>query len=406
VDNGGNRTSKADQLAGVTTNYTYDPIYELLTAMQGTNTTESYSYDPVGNRLSSLSVPSYTYNSSNELTANSNGSYTYDADGNSLTDAVGRSYTWDFENHLTGVTLPGTGGTVSFEYDPFGRRIQKAFTENGTTTTTNYVYDGDNIVETVDQNSNELAKYAQGLGIDEPLAQSAIGTVSYYEQDGLGSVTSLTNSSGAIAQSYTYDSFGNLTASSGTVSNPFQFTGREFDPETGLYYNRARYYDPTVGRFLTEDPIGFGGGSVNLYSYVLDNPTIFTDPFGLWRNTHKPTDPHANTIVCNGQRGIRVQVGDAGTPEQAACLEGCIRAHEEKHRQDALAANPRICKGSKDGIQIGFSNLREQRQDEIAASNVEINCLRQKQKSQCPKCEQTITDRIHQIEAYRDSFEK
>jgi YD repeat-containing protein len=181
VDNGGNRTSKADQLAGVTTNYTYDPIYEHMSAMQGTNATESYTYDPVGNRLTSLNVATYTYNSSNELTSNSNASFTHDANGNSLskTNSAGTTnYTWDFEDRLTGVTLPGTGGTVSFEYDPFGRRVQKAFAENGTTTTTNYVYDGDSIIETVDQNGNELAKYTQGLGIDEPLAQSAFGTVS------------------------------------------------------------------------------------------------------------------------------------------------------------------------------------------------------------------------------------
>ena len=140
--------------------------------------------------------------------------------------------------------MSGTAGTVSFEYDPFGRRIEKAFSENGTTTTTNYLYDGDDTVESVDQNGNEEAKYVQGLGIDEPLAQSSNGTVSYYEQDGLGSVTSLTNSAGAVASSYTYDSFGNVTASTGTVSNPFQFTAREFDSETGFYYYRARYYDP------------------------------------------------------------------------------------------------------------------------------------------------------------------
>jgi YD repeat-containing protein len=98
----------------------------------------------------------------------------------SKTNSAGtRNYGWDFENRLTEVTLPGTGGTVSFEYNPFGRRIQKAFTQNGTTTTTNYVYDGDNTVETTDQNGNELAKYTQGLGIDEPLAQSAMGAVSY-----------------------------------------------------------------------------------------------------------------------------------------------------------------------------------------------------------------------------------
>jgi len=106
------------------------------------------------------------------------------------------------------------------------------------------------------------------------------GTTGFYEQDGLASVTSLTNGSGAAANTYTYDSFGNLTASSGTLANPFQYTGREWDPETGIYGYRARYYDPNAGRFVSEDPIGFAGG-INRYSYVGDSPLNFIDPFGL-----------------------------------------------------------------------------------------------------------------------------
>jgi RHS repeat-associated protein len=83
-----------------------------------------------------------------------------------------------------------------------------------------------------------------------------------------------------LTQSYTYDSFGKVTASSGSLVNPFQYTGRDSDSDTGLYYYRARYYDPSVGRFITEDPIGFGGG-VNFYSYVLNNSLNWIDPFGL-----------------------------------------------------------------------------------------------------------------------------
>src|SRR5207253_4470987 len=126
VDNAGNRTSKTDQLAGVTSNYTYDPIYELTQVTQAATTTESYTYDPVGNRLSSLGVSPYSVNTSNELTSTPSTTYTYDSNGNTLTKVVGSnttSYAWDFENRMSSVTLPGTGGTVSFKYDPFGRRI-------------------------------------------------------------------------------------------------------------------------------------------------------------------------------------------------------------------------------------------------------------------------------------------
>src|SRR5467141_3204981 len=128
VDSAGNRTAKTDQRAAVTSNYTYDAIYQLTQAMQGTNTTESYTYDPVGNRTASLGVSSYTTNASNELTAIPGVSYTYDSNGNtaSKTDSTGTTnYTWDFENRLTSVTPPGSGGTVTFKYDPLGRRIEK-----------------------------------------------------------------------------------------------------------------------------------------------------------------------------------------------------------------------------------------------------------------------------------------
>jgi YD repeat-containing protein len=145
LDPAGNRTAKQDDLAGVTSNYTYDKIYELTQVTQGANTTESYSYDPVGNRLSSLNVPSYTVNSSNEMSANSNASYTYDYNGNttSKTNSSGTTnYTWDYENRMTSATLPNNGGTTTFKYDPFGRRIEKI----SATTTSIFVYDGDNLV--------------------------------------------------------------------------------------------------------------------------------------------------------------------------------------------------------------------------------------------------------------------
>lgn len=106
------------------------------------------------------------------------------------------------------------------------------------------------------------------------------GSTSYYEQDGIGSVTSLSSPAAALANTYTYDSFGNLTASSGSLTNPFRYTAREFDPETGLYEYRTRYSPQDVGRFLGEDPVKFWAGS-NFYSYVRDNPVNFFDPFGL-----------------------------------------------------------------------------------------------------------------------------
>ena len=305
-------TAKADELAAVTSNYSYDSIYELTQVLQGTTTDlpgstrrrpgspawESYSYDPVGNRTASLGVASYTTNTSNEMTANSNASYTYDANGNTLTKVVGSnttSYAWDYENRLTSVTLPSSGGTVTFKYDPFGRRIEKI----SPSATSIFLYDGDNLVQTVNSSGSVIARYAQGLTIDEPLAMERGTTIDYYEADGLGSITSLTTASGTVAQSYTYDSFGNLTNSSGSLTNFLRYAGREFDTETGLYYYRGRYYDSTAGRFASEDPVHFTGG-VNFFRYVGNNPVLFSDPTGLCPAS-SPSTPYQKfkNFVCH-----------------------------------------------------------------------------------------------------------
>jgi RHS repeat-associated protein len=209
-------------------------------------------------------------------------SWTYDDNGNTTSETISSvgttSYTWDYENRLTQVALPNGGGTVSFKYDPFGRRIEKISPSSGTTI---YAYDGDNIVEQMDGTGTATARYTQGLGIDEPL-EVQIGRGSYYyHADALGSITELTKSNGTAVNTYTYAAFGgDSPANTETVANPFHFTGREYDPETKLYYYRARYYDPLWGRFLSEDPVGFAAGP-NFYEYVLNSPTGMRDPLGM-----------------------------------------------------------------------------------------------------------------------------
>ena len=279
VDNAGNRTSRTPQPSGTASNYAYDAIYELTGVTQGSTTTENYTYDPVGNRLSSLGVSPYSNNTSNELTSIPGTTYTYDSNGNTHTKVVGSNtttYAWDYENRLSSVTLPGSGGTVSFKYDPFGRRIYKS----SSAATSIYAYDGDNLIEETNSSGAVVARYEDTQNIDEPLAMLRSSATSYFHADGLGSITSLSNAAGSIANTYTYDSFGKLTASTGSLVNPFQYTARESDSETGLYYNRARYYDSATARFLDEDPIEFWSG-VNFYAYVHNDPIDFFDPTGL-----------------------------------------------------------------------------------------------------------------------------
>jgi len=201
-----------------------------------------------------------------------------DANGNTLSDPSGKSYSWDFENRLIQAVVPGqNGGTTTFRYDPFGRRIQKS----GPLGTTNYLYDGMNPLEEADNSGSVLARYTEGPNLDDPFAQLRSGTTSYYNSDALGSITSITSASATIAASYSYDAFGNLSGSTGSLTNSLRYTAREFDAETGLYYDRARYYDTSSGRFISEDPTGFSGSGPNFYGYVANNPVVLTDPSGL-----------------------------------------------------------------------------------------------------------------------------
>src|SRR5258708_26202432 len=159
----------------------------------------------------------------------------FDHNGNTLTktDSTGTtSYTWDFENRLTSVTLPGSGGSITFKYDPLGRRIYK-LSSSGTSV---FAYDGNNLIEETNASGTVIARYSQTDNIDEPLAMLRGGATSYYHTDALGSITSLSNSSGCAAHAYTYDSFGKVTSSSGSLTNPFQYTARSFDSDPRLYY--------------------------------------------------------------------------------------------------------------------------------------------------------------------------
>ncbi len=187
-------------------------------------------------------------------------------------------------NRLTSVTIPN-GGVISFTYDPFGRRIRKVSAAGAATI---YVYDGNNIEEELNADGTLGERYTYGPGVDEPLVGQRQPKIFFYEADGLGSVTSLTDPTGAITATYTYDSFGFLTNSTGSATNWFRYTARQFDSDTALYYYRARYYDPTIGRFISEDPIRFKSG-VNFYRYASGNPVEVSDPSGLTNYTAQQT---------------------------------------------------------------------------------------------------------------------
>ncbi len=206
--------------------------------------------------------------------------YSYDAHAN-LTSNGSQIFIYDHENRLERVTTSGGADVVKYDYDPAGRRSIKAITAGAKTA---FVHAGDMEIADLDPATGTiLRRYIPGAGTDQWAAfvdEQASGAIKYVHQNKLGSVIALSNSAGSVAAAdrFVYDPYG--VSPSATAGFPFRYTGQRLDPETGLYYYRARYYDPRIGRFLQTDPIGVSGGG-NLYGYVSGNPLDAADPTGL-----------------------------------------------------------------------------------------------------------------------------
>jgi RHS repeat-associated protein len=241
-----------------------------------------YSYDPDGRRVqisgswASTGIPNPTanaavYNASNALTSWNGSPLTYDLNGNMMADGA-NTYTWDERNHLASIS----GFTsASFQYDPFGRRMQK--TINGSATA--YLYDGGNPIQELSGGAVS-ANLLDGLDSDQYFSRTdAIGS-RYFVPDILGSSLALTDSTGSIQTEYTYEPFGGTIAHDAGTASSYDYTGRENDGN-GLYFYRARYYSPMFGRFISQDPAEFKGG-INLYGYAAENPVSYRDPSGQW----------------------------------------------------------------------------------------------------------------------------
>jgi RHS repeat-associated protein len=256
-------------LPGGTQSFTYNQLNRLSEA-----TTKTYSYDAADNPTTQAGIGGFTYNAANELTQSPTATYTYDSLGQrtQLTPTSGpaTTYGYDQAGHLTSSAAPST---TTYRYDGMGLRTAK--TTGGTTS--NYVWDRSSPLPMLLTDGSTSYIYGPN---GTPLQQiTSNNTVTYYHHDQLGSTRLLTNSTGTAAASFSYDPYGNTTGQTGTTTTPLRYQGQFLDPETGLYYLRARYYDPSTAQFLTRDPLE--DISNQPYLYANGDPVNLTDPTGL-----------------------------------------------------------------------------------------------------------------------------
>ncbi|MHB8834493.1 MAG: RHS repeat-associated core domain-containing protein [Candidatus Methylomirabilia bacterium] len=306
-----------DWLPGDPTSYHYDPAGNLQSVNNPNGTTSTYSFD-LANRLTGLAnkkangsvfssyaftlnnvgnptrsifdqpgIPTLTaanitstFDDANKLTNAGGVQYDYDPEGN-LFGYGGNSFSFDYANRLTQANIGGINNL--YLYDGFGNRIARTKGD----TQTKYVLDvngemSDVLAET-DSGGNILNYYIYGHGLISKI-DAATNQRHVYHYDTLGNTIAITDPSGnVITEQYGYDEYGKALSVSETHPNPFRYVGKYgvMDEGNGLLFMRARYYDVENGRFISKDPIGFEGGDLNLYSYVMGNPVVGVDPGGL-----------------------------------------------------------------------------------------------------------------------------
>jgi RHS repeat-associated protein len=266
----GNRTQMVD-MSGTHT-YQYDALYRLTQVSYPGGPTDTYTYDAVGNRLTKNST-AYSYDAGDRLISAGGVSYSYDANGNQISRGSD-TFAYNHENRLTQSVVGGV--TSSSTYNGDGLRMSHTVGSQ----TTGFVWDINAGLPLVLQDGTHTNLY----GLDLISATDGAGNQAYFSYDGLGSTTDITDGSASVLASYSYDAFGSIRSQTGGVSNYWLFTGEQRDADSGLYYLRARYYDPETGRFVSKDALAGNATAPqtqNRYAYALNNPVLATDPSGL-----------------------------------------------------------------------------------------------------------------------------
>ncbi|WP_244192373.1 RHS repeat-associated core domain-containing protein [Pseudomonas rhodesiae] len=281
-DRAGNLTRLLDTRKGEH-HYRYDPLQRLTRADHSHDVQERFAHNPAGNLLMQ-NRPGPDIVAGNRLLIQGDRHYTYDAFGNLTQERRGKGqqlvteYRYDSQHRLIEITRPN-GQTASYRYDPFGRRISK--TVDGITT--EFFWQGDTLI--AEHRAGRHRSYLYEPDSFRPLVLlEGFGPKEtqpyHYQLDHLGTPQELTTPEGDIAWSAHYRAYGEIAhLDVGKIDNPLRFQGQYFDEESGLHYNRHRYYNPDIGRYLTPDPVKLAGG-INGYRYV-PNPTGWVDPLGL-----------------------------------------------------------------------------------------------------------------------------
>ncbi|WP_176463023.1 polymorphic toxin type 47 domain-containing protein, partial [Pseudomonas gelidaquae] len=293
-DKTGNLTRLLDTRKGEH-HYHYDPLARLTRADHSQDVQERFGHDPAGNLLMQ-DRPGPDIVAGNRLMIQGDHHYDYDAFGNLIRQRRGKGhqlvteYRYDCQHRLIGITQPN-GQTASYCYDPFGRRISK--TVDGITT--EFFWQGDKLI--AEHHADRHRSYIYEPDSFRPLALLAgFGPQDtqpfHYQLDHLGTPQELTAPNGEIVWSAHYRAYGQISRLDiNKIDNPLRFQGQYFDPESGLHYNRHRYYNPDIGRYLTPDPVKLAGG-INAYQYA-PNPTGWVDPQGLACTPHDCPQPVA-----------------------------------------------------------------------------------------------------------------
>ncbi len=295
--------------------YTYDAVGQLTHAvftsndpLLDPNQDLQYTYDAAGNRISTVvngTTTSYVTNNMNQYTSVGATTYSYDADGNlssATTAGVTTTYGYDLGGHLVAVSAPGS--TSTYQYNALGERVASTF--NGQTT--QYLIDPagvGNVEAEFDGAGNLIAHFTTGMGLTSRVDANNVSA--YYTFDGNGNTVALTGSAGS--DHYSYLPFGQFLTASGSINNPFEFSGQSgvMTSGNGPLLMAARSYDPITGRFMQMDPIGAAGG-LNVYAYTENNPVTASDPSGLTL----VTGPAPQSVVSEVADQLLCAIAEAG----------------------------------------------------------------------------------------------